>query len=513
MSTQTPSRSRAVPTTDWRRLSARMLLVHPIIEVARFAPALLVVMLAGRGGGQSWWGLLSVVVPVLLGMARWLTTSYRTTPEQLQLRTGLLNRNTLTAPLDRVRTVDLAASPLHRLLGLATVTVGTGSHTPIRLDALARPHAQALHEALLSRSAEHAGTASADSADSAGNAAPTDSTSKDAAAPAESILARFSPSWLRFAPFTLAGVVAVGAVLVFAAQFLEQLSVIVEGQAVGAVIDEIDDQPWWLIGLVLTVGAAVVLTTLSLVMYAVNYGGFRLSRRPDGTLHVVRGLLTTRATTLEERRLRGAVLREPCLMRPVHGAKADALVAGSFTSDDQGASALLMPPAPRALVVEVLERVVDDPEPWQVALRPHGRAATRRRYVRAVMSSLLVPVLALVVDVWIDLPGWLLAASMLPVLASLAVGRARARALGHALTEHYLVARSGVFPRRRAALRRDGIIGWSRRRTLFQRRVGLVTLRALTAAAPGHIDIIDIPEADARRLMAQVGPAALADLT
>ena len=33
----------------------------------------------------------------------------------------------LSTPLDRVRTVDLTASPIHRLLGLTTVRIGTGT--------------------------------------------------------------------------------------------------------------------------------------------------------------------------------------------------------------------------------------------------------------------------------------------------------------------------------------------------------------------------------------------------
>ena len=40
---------------------------------------------------------------------------------------GLVNRHVLSTPLDRVRTVDLTASPIHRVLGLTTVRIGTGT--------------------------------------------------------------------------------------------------------------------------------------------------------------------------------------------------------------------------------------------------------------------------------------------------------------------------------------------------------------------------------------------------
>mgnify|MGYP006190134487 CR=1 FL=1 len=43
------------------------------------------------------------VIAVVAGVASWYITRFRFTDEQLQLRTGLLSRRVLTAPLDRVR--------------------------------------------------------------------------------------------------------------------------------------------------------------------------------------------------------------------------------------------------------------------------------------------------------------------------------------------------------------------------------------------------------------------------
>ena len=54
---------------------------------------------------------------VPLGVVPWLTTTYRVSDGQFQRRGGLLNRRQVTAPLDRVRSVDLDSDLLHRLLG------------------------------------------------------------------------------------------------------------------------------------------------------------------------------------------------------------------------------------------------------------------------------------------------------------------------------------------------------------------------------------------------------------
>src|SRR3954452_9845863 len=95
----------------WHRLDRRMLLVHPVREVTRYLPVVIGFVVFGRAADPGgYWGLVGVGVPVLLGILRYLTTSYRLTPSRVEVRHGLLTRQVLSAPLDRVRTVDLTAS-------------------------------------------------------------------------------------------------------------------------------------------------------------------------------------------------------------------------------------------------------------------------------------------------------------------------------------------------------------------------------------------------------------------
>ena len=46
-----------------------------------------------------------------------MTTRYRITPDRLQLRKGLFRRTTIDVRRDRIRTVDVTAHVLHRMLG------------------------------------------------------------------------------------------------------------------------------------------------------------------------------------------------------------------------------------------------------------------------------------------------------------------------------------------------------------------------------------------------------------
>ncbi|MFB9803256.1 PH domain-containing protein, partial [Streptomonospora salina] len=66
------------------------------------------------------------------------------------------------------------------------------------------------------------------------------------------------------------------------------------------------------------------------------------------------------------------------------------------------------------------------------------------------------------------------------------------RGLGHTVLPGYLVTRTGAFVRTTVALRREGIIGWRISRSPFQRRAGLATVTATTAAGPGRFSVPDV---------------------
>ena len=99
----------------WRRLDPRMLLIHPLETLVRLLPALVAVFIARLGSdGNDRWELLALPVIVAYGVLRWLTTRYRVAGGQIELRRGLLNKQTTTARLDKVRTVDLRAGRWER---------------------------------------------------------------------------------------------------------------------------------------------------------------------------------------------------------------------------------------------------------------------------------------------------------------------------------------------------------------------------------------------------------------
>ena len=104
-----------------------MLLVHPVQELIRAIPWLFGLLIAGSTSGNGGtWTLIGLGAAIVAGVARWFTTSYRVTDEQVQVKNGLFRRRLRAVARDRVRTVDVTANLMHRVLGLTRVTVGTG---------------------------------------------------------------------------------------------------------------------------------------------------------------------------------------------------------------------------------------------------------------------------------------------------------------------------------------------------------------------------------------------------
>ena len=83
------------PQIQWRRLSPRMLLVHPAHELLRQLPLLIGSVVLGSATGNQMWSVAVLVLLIVFGVARWFTTTYRIDGEQIQRREGVLQRTVL----------------------------------------------------------------------------------------------------------------------------------------------------------------------------------------------------------------------------------------------------------------------------------------------------------------------------------------------------------------------------------------------------------------------------------
>ncbi|WP_239154770.1 PH domain-containing protein [Amycolatopsis sp. FDAARGOS 1241] len=100
--------------------------------------------------------------------------------------------------------------------------------------------------------------------------------------------------------------------------------------------------------------------------------------------------------------------------------------------------------------------------------------------------------------------GLALAVVTLPV--AVALGLDAYRGLGHLLTGRYLVTRSGAVRRSTVAIERDGVLGWTVKQPVFQRRRGPATFTATTAAGAGPYSIRDASADEGLDLAATATP-------
>ena len=468
----------AAPPMPWQRLSPRMLLVHPVHEVLRQLPLLIGTLVLGSATGNPWWGVLVLVASVTFGILRWFLTTYRIAPEEIQLRSGVLRRTVLSLPRNRIRSVSTDARLLHRLLGLTVLRVSTSQEASgdgdFTLDGVAAEQVPRLRAVLLADSL---------------------AVTQQAGTPGR-ILARWHPRWLRYSPLSFTGLAMIAAAVGIAYQAgapraLRDSTLTQSGLDVAQHLGA----PAVAAAAIAVLAASVV---LSVVRSLVTYGNLLL-RRDGDLLHLEHGLLRVRENTFDMRRLRGGTLREALLVRAFGGARLDAVMTGV---NGAGESSLLLPPCPAATAQAVLADLIANPDAASGALRGHGPAATRRRWIRALAIPAVLGIVAAVlgVPVW----AWVAWAAVTVCCGLLATDRARS--LGHRVSHGWLVARSGSLERRRDCIAGAGIVGWTVRQSWSQRRAGVATLIAATAAGVKSYEVIDVPAELAWSIAAAASP-------
>lgn len=459
----------------------------------------------GISGGAGWavaltWVLsgatLLIVGGVIVDYIRLRKTRYRLTDERMELRKGILFTQRRSLARERIRAVDLNANPLLRPFGLVTVSVGTGEQSggapgkavqTLVLDPVSRTEGERLRAILLDRPLQDGTPGRADGQ-----------------------LSAWRPAWIRYAPLSiwtpaLAGLVVGGAFQVsgWAGQ---------DGLPYRMARDAAERYGVWTTLIVGAVGFVLLGVIGTLALTAEGWWNFRLDREPGGTLRVRRGLLTTRSLSLEERRIRGVDLVEPLGVRLAGAARLDVIATGLKRDDGSSEQKTLQPAAPREHTLAVAADVAGiDPD---VALAGHPTAARARRLRWAAMAILALAAIVVLLLAWWSPSGFwttvIVAAAVVAAVALVVIALDAYRGLGHALGATHLVARRGSVRRTTAFLERDGVIGWKISQSIFQRRAGLMTVTATTAAGSGQYSIVDADDHEVLDVAAEAVPGLLA---
>ena len=475
----------------WQRLDRKVIAVDLVRAAISLIPTAIAAGVLGLQPGDAWPALVVAVFGVLRAaadLARWATTRYRITADRVEVHSGLFTRKELWIARDRIRSVGSDARLTHRLFGLRVVTVGAGltgvagATAALRIDAVSAATAQRLHD-LLDASAERREPADPGAA----------------AEPAQQgqLLAQFQPSWIFYNVLSVWALFA-GAGLIWGGYWLGRLF----GYDALAHARELTDgmAPLWIVLIALPV--FTVIGSVGLVVgFVSSHWNFRLTRTA-GNLRTTQGLLRTQSVDREEHRVRGFQIREPQIWRWL-GVAETSLVTTGISLWSPTAGATILPRGPitvaRAIATEILGT-----DALSRPLRPAPPAALRRRLVRAAGWAAVGTAAVLLLDArFADRLSPASAAWLFPALLAVTTALAIVayRSLGHTVHDGYLVVRSGVATRTTAALRRRAVIGWVVKQSFFQRRLGLATVIATTAAGQGAYTAHDIAAGDVADLV------------
>lgn len=550
----------AADPTPWRRLSLRMVPAALIRAVLGLIPAAIAYFLLGDTGTGSLIalgiGALSLLGPVGY-VLRYLRFRYRIVGGELQVTSGLATRTVQRIPLHRIRTVDISAKPVLRIFSLALLTIGTGQQVEsgagaLSLDAIRGHEAAQLRAELLAgarRAAEARGEttapiddaaqgeaaapgadapAAAESAPAAalGDGAPSPSAEAHAAGveapatepapPGERTVLRMDWTWLRYRLFSAWTVVVPIIIVGFAFQF---------GPLIG-----IEPETWFdwfftsVIGsvpLVVWVAALVVAVLViggigGSLQFVEAWWGYRLVHEPEGRYLVRRGLLTTRSLTIDPERLRGVTLTEALTTRLLRGATLAPIVTGISTAQQMSESGAMTPTTSRVASIRLAEALLGEPVLAQERLAPgwlvaHPPVARRRIVVRYQLWNLVLAIgLGAAWWFWSWTPWLLLAPAVLAVLL-VPAAIANGRTLGHRVHDGSLTARRGFFWRRTDVVQLRGISGAHVTQSILQRRLGLASVIATTAAGEKHYTVVDVALGTAAELAARLGGPQFAE--
>ncbi len=487
MSEQSPSTEadgRPVPTSRLHPAAALPKAIE-LIRAFLFQSAAMVALLAQFVDSPFQAIVLVLLLVFLIGVWYWLRFRYHVSDDALHVVHGIIERQQVFLPFERVQAVDLSAGPIHRVLGLVRVAVKTGA-AGTQVDLLAVSRAEGERIARLARAA--AGASSA-----AGTGA--------AAEPGRSGL---SPGRYLLLGATSGRLwVALMATLAFGMEIVEELVdfEVIEAQVVSLVSSvssggsEIHVAA---LGVVVCVLLPLFFWLASTGEVLVRLGRFEVRRSPE-QIRVGRGLVSRKEVTLPADRIQAVRLVESAGMLAAGYVAVYAEAVGHL--EERRESTCLHPALRRDELGAFLRELLPEFDAETEWVGPPSRA--RVRFVWKPVALLVG--LSIAAFFWEPLLG--IALLLAVPLAIVAMLRAfRDTGLGYAsdlvlLRSRWLGRVSVVVPRRR-------IQAASTRANIFQRRQSLASARVVVASGPlgRTFTARDLDEKVASELLSWMGP-------
>ena len=483
--------AEAEAADDWGRLSGRVVAVDLAQTLLSLVPGAIALFIVGTE--PSWgtmWPFAAIaffgVTGALGNTVRWIFTRYRVTETEVQRRTGIVTRRYRSVRRNRIRSVDTHAKLRHRLGGLRVVEIGAGQQniageSAFMLDALAKKDAEQLRRNLMrtrTAPAQAAAQGSGETDPASASALVNEGTEGDDG----DVLATMQPWWVVYNMVSIWAFVTAAGLLWGAYWLVGMFGFDLYAWATG-LLDWDTLGTFWTVAIIVAAVGAFGMLGMGFNFFT-SYWKFELARvstEATSFLRTKRGLFSTREVNRDESRVRGLAISQPVLWRWMGMADTNVITTGLGLWNMEQPAALL-PRGPIGVARKVSDDVLGAPNPLAERLGRHPIAALRRRLGWATgIAAVLVLMIAW--PLWTGLaPVWLLWIALGVWVFGLLGAVAAYLALGHAIRGDYVVMSSGMMSRNTSALRRDAVSTIAVRQSVLQRRLGLASVSAMTAA-------------------------------
>lgn len=435
---------------------------HPVAAITQvlstlrefLIPLIVVAVAGGRAENPTVMltiGGLMLVGMFIWGVLSWMRFTFYVENGDLNIQYGVLERNKVQIPRDRIQVIDISSGVIQRLFGLVKVQVQTAGQSSgdTEISALTREEAEELRRLL--RNGEQTG---------------------EQRETREQLKHhwRLSPGMLLMAATTSG---SLGVALSVIGTLMSQINQILPDQMVYEYLERVDMPSGQLVTYMI-IGMVVAAWLLALFGTLFRFAGFSLSVKQQ-ELVIQRGLFERKQMTIPYRRIQAIRIVEGILRQPF--GYATLYVESAGYGDEGGTSSVLFPLVHRDQVREMLARAVPEYLVESPSVRPPARALLR------YMIKTMIPAVLVVVPVTWLLDYGYLSLVLLPLTAVLGWLRYRDAAAGH-VADH-LVLRFRVLARTTALIRRKRLQALELQSNLFQRRRDLVSLSVTVASGTG----------------------------
>jgi putative membrane protein len=489
-----------LPPGEDRRLHPLSWLFVLLQQLRSFAIPLVVLLVTGRGGSNVAIPLIGVGGLVVVSVIQYFSYRYRPDQDGFIIVSGVLQRTRRDIPYERIHTVNLHQSLLHRLFDVVELRLESagGKDAEAVMRVLSMTDARALEQLVRERGAARrvgAGAAAADVMTSAVAAPP--------------LLALDTREVIRLGLISNRGMVVVAALVGAVWQFADDVRISSDNVPAELMAWTLGARDYLtahlhdvvglaLIGLLLVVPALAAVRLLSVALALLQYHGFTVTEA-DRQLRVERGLLSRVRNQLPKRRIQAWRIDETLLHR-WFGRQTLRVDSAAGGDDDRGVRYLAPVATPgqvRALMDHLLPADPWPPTEW----RPIDRRAWRRLFV---VPALFVVAATAGVTWHYGAIGALL---LFAVPALLVRARAIARFTAYAATDRTVSVREGWLNRSWGLAEVRKLQALRLTQSPFDRRLGMATIWLDTAGASsgeGVLRIRYLPESEARDLHGRI---------